>query len=139
MDIFTKMHEYWRDSLNEDATEATAIDEVIPASEKTRIDNSITYPSSWKFNNSSEKFMSKLVLDFYLSILSNRDGIPEFENINHEALLYDEINGAEIEGGGRIIVAVNESTFKIPDEADSGLIYVGLDENFEVVTPFAYS
>ena len=83
--------------------------------------------------------MSKLILDFYVSVLSNRDDIDEFENIKPEALLYDEINEAEIEGGGRIIVAVNDTTFDIPDEADSGLVYVGLDEDFEVVTPFVCS
>lgn len=139
LDIFTKMHSFWGSSLFGTVTEADAIYENVSSSYKSKIENSVNYPSSWSFRNNAEKFMSKLTLDFYVSVLSNRDDIDEFENIKPEALLYDEINEAEIEGGGRIIVAVNDTTFDIPDEADSGLVYVGLDEDFEVVTPFVCS
>lgn len=138
-DVFSKIHDYWRNSYDFNISEASAIEKSVSASVKSRIDNLVAYPSSWTFNSSSEKWMSKLTLDFYLSVLSNKDSVSEFEYIKPEALLYDEINGAEIEGGGRIVFAVNETTFEIPDEADSGLVYVGLDEDFNTVTPFVCS
>ena len=81
--------------------------------------------------------MSKLTLDFYLSMFAKTGNLEAYKAIQNSALLYDEINGAEIEGGGRIIVAV-DGKFEIPEDADSGLIYVGLDENYQPVTSFIY-
>ena len=62
-------------------------------------------------------------------------GDPEaFKNVKSDYLLYDELDGANIEGGGRIIIATKDGKFSIPDDADKGLIYIGLDKNFNVVT-----
>ena len=53
-------------------------------------------------------------------------------------LLYDEINPADIQGGGRVIAATMDGTFEIPDDADYGLIYIGLDADFKPVTGICY-
>ena len=82
--------------------------------------------------------MSKLVLDFYLDMLSNKSKISAFGNIEPDELLYDDIDGADIEGGGRLIIAVKDTTFEIPEDADDGLIYIGLDKNFKPVTDYVY-
>jgi hypothetical protein len=71
-------------------------------------------------------------------MFSGNSGIPAYTKIDREALLYDSIDGAKIEGGGRIIVALSDTTFKIPAGSDDGLIYVGLDENFQPITNFIY-
>ena len=49
-------------------------------------------------------------------------------------LLYDSLMEANIEGGGRLIMAVKDGQFQIPANADKGLVYVGLNENMEIVT-----
>ena len=51
-------------------------------------------------------------------------------------MLYCKEAPVEIEGGGRVIVAVENGSFTIPADAGEGLIYIGLDENFNVVTAF---
>lgn len=61
-----------------------------------------------------------------------------FENVKRSSLLYDETEPADIEGGGRIIVALKLGEFEIPKDADEGLIYVGLNSEFEVVTKLYY-
>lgn len=47
-----------------------------------------------------------------------------------------KINPADIEGGGRVIVALKNGKFEIPQDADYGFVYVGLDDNFEVITDY---
>ena len=49
------------------------------------------------------------------------------------AMLYTEMAPVEIEGGGRILVATQNGSYQIPVDADWGLVYIGLDENFNVV------
>lgn len=137
--VFSKIHNYWRTCYEAVFSEATAIMNSVSSSVKAEISNSVSYPDSWRFKTEEDEWLSKLVLDFYMSILSNKDEIDAFDDVVPEALLYDEINAADIEGGGRIVVAVNGTTFEIPDEADSGLIYVGLDEDFNAVTPFVFA
>ena len=56
------------------------------------------------------------------------------ELVEAQTLLYDEINPADIEGGGRVIAALKDGEFKFPEDADEGLIYIGLNKNFEPVT-----
>ena len=53
---------------------------------------------------------------------------------DREALLYDSLEPAEIEGGGRIVIATRSGTFSIPKDADRGLVYLGLDSHFRPVT-----
>ena len=80
---------------------------------------------------------SKLTLAFYLSLLERSADAPlAYGNVDPLTLLYDEVNPANIEGGGRVIIAVKGNVFDIPEDADDGLVYVGLDENFQPVTPF---
>ena len=81
--------------------------------------------------------MSKITLDFYLSLLSNGEGTPSaYDKVDPFTLLYDEVGAAKIEGGGRVIIALKDNIFEIPEDADEGLIYIGLDENFQPITDF---
>ena len=82
--------------------------------------------------------MSKLTLQFYLSLLSNSENISDFANVNRQSILYDSVEGTKVEGGGRLVFAVTGTTFTIPEDADSGLIYIGLDANFKPVTSPIY-
>ncbi len=133
--IFSKIHKYWRESYSKTLNEAEAIAESVPSSFKKKINNLLSYPKSYDFDNDNDEFMSKLILDFYLSYLSNKDDVDAFEKINGAKLCYDQLDGANIEGGGRIIVALKDSEFEIPEDADEGLVYIGLNQDFEVVGP----
>ncbi len=132
-DIFSKIHSYWKNSYSNTLSEAEAIAKSVNSDFYNKIDSSFEF-NNVTFNNTDEEWLSKLTLNFYLSILNYDSEDPKaFENVESQALLYDEINPAEIEGGGRVIVALKDDSFEIPSNSDDGLIYVGLNENFEML------
>ncbi len=132
--VFTNIHSYWRNSYSDTLCEAEAIYNSVPASTKERIDKLVEYPSDLYFTSNEEAWMSKLTLDFYLKYLRKDAKINNFSKVTPYTLLYNNLGGANIEGGGRIIVAVKNSEFSIPENADHGLVYVGLDKNFKQIT-----
>lgn len=132
-DVYTKIHQYWRESYSSTLCEAEAIYHALPDNVREQIDDMISYPQSVHFSSQEEQIMSKLTLAFYLDMLCNSD---RYQHLDVMTMLYDQINAAQIEGGGRIIIAVKDGEFEIPDGADNGLIYVGLNEDFEVITDF---
>ena len=107
---------------------------------KKSIDKTIDYEGNIDFASKDDEWLSKLALDFYISQLEyDKDDDPEaFERLEASTLLYDEINQANIEGGGRVIVELSDGEFEVPSDADDGLIYIGLNEDFEVVTDYIY-
>lgn len=138
-DVFSNVHDYWRNSYSTTLDEAEALYNAVPKEIQQGIDQSIAYPNELIFEDDEEEWMSKLTLNFYIELLQYDEGEPEvFKQGDVRRLLYDEINAAALEGGGRIIVELKEDTFEIPMDADKGLIYVGFDENFEVTTDFVY-
>jgi hypothetical protein len=137
-DVFSEIHEYWRESYSDTLCEAEAIMNAVPKSVKLEINSFIEYPDEVRFESSAEEWMSKLTLDFYLKMLSEDTDIDAFENIDRSSLIYDERDGTTIQGGGRIIVSVKDAEFEVPSDADNGLIYVGLDKDFEVITGYVY-
>jgi hypothetical protein len=137
--VFRDVMDYWRDSYSSTLSTAEALAKSVPSSVYNGIDNSLNYSGlGLSFNSKEEEWMSKLTLNFYMAMLANDEGISAFNKIDRETLLYDRIDGVNIEGGGRIIVALNGNSFEIPDDADSGLIYVGLDKNFKPIPGFIY-
>lgn len=136
-DVFSKFHKYWRESYSSTLCEAEALANSVPSSVKSKIANSVVYPDSVVFGSDSEEWMSKLTLDFYLSMFAKEGDLEVYDDIRNNTLIYNEINEAEIEGGGRIVVAV-DGKFEIPTDADAGLIYIGLDENYKPVTEYVY-
>ena len=134
--VFSNFHEYWRESYSKTLCVAESLVNSVSSSYKKRVNNLISYPSSLSFNSDDEEFLSKMTLDFYLTSLSKDTEISAFENINHRTLLYDNLDETSIEGGGRIILKVKNGSFEIPEDADAGLIYIGLDSDFNPVTDF---
>ena len=138
-DVFSNIHKYWRTSFSPTLSTAEALIKSVPADVGAAINSSITYPAGVTFRTEEEEFMSKLTLQFYLELLDVEETDPaNFASFEHTALLYNQISAASIEGGGRIIIALQGDSFTIPKDADSGLIYVGLNEDFQVVTPLIY-
>lgn len=138
-DVYSMFHWYWRNSMSTSLSEAEALVHSVDTQVYDAIDQSIPYPFYMTFASEEEKWMSKLTLQFYLELLDEDLSDPaDYSYVQNEYLLYDEINAAQIEGGGRIIFALEGDTYQIPQDADMGLIYVGLDENFDVVTPLLY-
>lgn len=135
--IYSSIMEYWRESYSRTLTVSEAIAKSTSKTVYNDIDGSIDYSNlSIQFDSANDEWMSKLTLNFYLSCLSNDRNITTFKKIDRSSLLYDNISKAEIEGGGRIIVALSGSTFTIPSGSDQGLIYVGLDKDFKPITQF---
>ncbi len=132
--VFKNIHSYWRNSYSDTLCESEAIYNSVPASTKERIGELVEYPSYVYFTSDTEEWMSKLTLDFYLKYLRKDTKINNFTNITPDTLLYGDLAGADIEGGGRIIVAVKNNEFSVPENADSGLVYVGLDKSFKQIT-----
>lgn len=134
-DIFSDIHSYWNDIS--DGSESEALYDSVSSSTKSEIDSLIVYPDEINLSEEDE-WMSKLTLDFYLNILSNEMDIPNHSEFDTANLLYDDLSGASIEGGGRIILSVKNGEFDIPADSDNGLIYIGLDKDFNVVTDYIY-
>ena len=137
--VFTNIHNYWI-GLTE-GNEAEAVYTAVKKADSGKIsevNNLIAYPDSITFSSTQEEWMSKLTLSFYLDFLSDSMSIPNRSEIATSKLVYDDLSGADIEGGGRIIISVKNGEFDIPDDAESGLIYIGLDSDFNVVTDYIY-
>ena len=133
--IFKKIHDAWRSRKTVTFDTAEAIYKSVPDSYKKTVDSLVSYPSKLKFATKEQEWMSKMALDFYLSLMKFEKTDPKvYENVHVERLLYDQINAAEIEGGGRIIFATKDGKFSIPSDADSNLVYVGFDKDFNRVT-----
>ncbi|MBQ4150429.1 MAG: hypothetical protein IJC81_01315 [Clostridia bacterium] len=139
-DVFSNIHNYWRTSYSQTLCDSEAIANSVPSKVKKSIDKTIDYEGNIDFASKDDEWLSKLALDFYISQLEyDKDDDPEaFERLEASTLLYDEINQANIEGGGRVIVELSDGEFEVPSDADDGLIYIGLNEDFEVVTDYIY-
>ena len=141
-DVFAKFHDYWRntysETLKETLSEAEVLANAVPEEIYLAVDQSMTYPTAIVFNNylsDYEQWMSKLTLQFYLDMLDEDESDPvDSHNVDPEKLVYDQLQPALIEGGGRVILQLKTNTFKIPTFAGKGLIYVGLDKDFNVLT-----
>ena len=138
-DVFRDMHDYLRYDASDVPTDAEVIYASVGEEAVQRIDEAIVFPESVQFASPEEEFMSKLTLAFYFSMLNGSIAEPDaYRNIDSMTLLFDELDSTDIEGGGRVIVATKDGSFEIPKDADSGLVYIGLDENFQPVTSIIY-
>ncbi len=136
-DIFHKIHEYWRNSYRADVTEAQTLYESVSDSFRQEIDGRYTWPASVEaaFADPADSWMSKMTLDYYLEIMDmDLAHLVGAEDAARRYMLYTEINRQEIEGGGRMLVATENGSFAIPDDADDGLVYIGFDKDFNTVT-----
>ena len=138
-EVYKRFHDYWRNSYSTTLCDAEALYNSVPEAFIGEISDSFDYPSMVNFDTKEEEWMSKLVLNFYLSLLKYDEGDPEaYQLVQAQTLLYDEVNPADIQGGGRVIVATMDGTFSIPENSDDGLLYLGLDENFRPITDLAF-
>ena len=133
-DVFTKVHSNWRSSSDFTPDEAQLIYNSVPSKVQNDITSRWVYPASvsGKMTSNYQEWMSKLTLDFYLYCL--RQDKVQNNSLVHDSMVYPEINPCNIEGGGRIIVELKNGSFDIPDDADSGLVYIGLDRDYNPVT-----
>ena len=135
-DVFTKVHEFWRSSFDPSITEAKALASSVPESFYQGVDQAYDYPEqlSTFFTCPEEEWMSKMTLSFYMETLSGKLAhLEEFEEALHAYTLYNEVNPQLIQGGGRMLVKTLDGNFVVPDSADPGLVYIGLDENFKPI------
>ena len=137
-EVFHRIHDALRE-LPSAPTDYEVLYEALGDDVVQQIDSFITFPDDVEFDSDEEEFMSKLTLAFYLSMLSGEPASPRvYGGFDSLALFYDELDGCDIEGGGRVIVATKDGKFEIPENADSGLVYIGLDADFNPVTEIIY-
>jgi hypothetical protein len=134
-DVFNKLHTYWRKNFSASISEAESLRSVL-SSKESKIMSTYTYPSNFKISDKDNEFISKLTLDFYMSMMqyNSKDDPKEYKPLDIQKLLYDKVSPAEIEGGGRIIFAVKNGKFEIPSDSDKGLIFIGFDKDFNQIT-----
>ncbi len=135
-DVFSDIHSYWRESYSADVTEEEAVANSVSQEVYDTIDGAYTYADSVnaEFASDYENWFSKLTLDFYLKTFqSDFANLGEYEDRCYELMQYNEVNPLDIEGGGRVFVQTQNQTYTVPTDADANLIYIGLDENFEIV------
>ncbi len=134
-DVFSDIHDYWRNSYSDTLDEAEAIVNSVSSSVYHEVDEVIDYDGQIDFQDADDEWLSKLTLDFYISLLQAEAGSPDaYEKIESQTLLYDEVDPADIEGGGRVIVSLRDGEFKFPEDADEGLVYIGFDKDFNIIT-----
>jgi hypothetical protein len=131
--VFAKIYEAFRSSYST-ISESKAIYNAVSSDFRNQIDNSFDY-SGIRFATKEDAWMSKLVLNFYLNMLSKEGNLPYHSAIKTGSLIYKDGGNQVVEGGGRIILSTGGS-FDIPGGADAGLIYIGLDKDFQVVTTY---
>lgn len=140
-EIFSKIHNYWRGAYRSDITEAHALAMAVSDEAFTEINEKYSYsPRIYTelLDADFDLWLSKLTLDFYIeSLKPDLSNLYGLEDQMRAAMIYSEISPVEIEGGGRIVVAVQNGSYQIPADADPGLVYIGLDSNFEVVSMFS--
>ncbi|MDO4615731.1 MAG: hypothetical protein Q4B15_08900, partial [Lachnospiraceae bacterium] len=137
-DIFSKIHSFWRENPAA-VTEAQAIATTVPENVYSEIDKNYTYNSSVEgsFADEYEAWMSKLTLDFYLNTFqTDMANLGDYEEKCFELMQYNEVNPLDVEGGGRVFVQTKDNQYAVPTDADDNLIYVGLDENFNIVDTY---
>ena len=137
--VFHRIHDYYRSASNADTSTAAALYASVSDSFREQIDKRYDFPAELKFESKAQEWTSKMALDYYLSLLSFDSSDPEtYANVRAASLLYDELDPTLIEGGGRVLVATLDGSFTIPDDADYGLIYIGLDSSYNPVTGICY-
>ena len=140
-EVFSKIHEYWRNSYRADITEGNALASAVSDETFQRINDKYTYAPriySELLGTDMSLWISKLTLDFHIETLkADLANLHGLEDQMHAAMLYSEIGPVEIEGGGRILVATQNGSYEIPADADWGLVYIGLDSNFNVVSMYS--
>ena len=133
--VFHKIHDYLRATVDPTPSDEAALYEALGPDVVSQINGAIAFPESVSFANEKEEFASKLTLAFYLSVLNGEFAdLSAYGDLDKNSLLYDQLDGCRIQGGGRVLLATQGGKFRIPDGADNGLVYIGLDENFKPVT-----
>ena len=142
-DVFSNVHSWWRNSYTANVKEATALAMSLSDKAFQTIMKKYSYPSKiceeLLSRDNFDLTMSYLTLDFHVECLKpTLANLQGHEKQMHANMIYSEINPVDIEGGGRIIVATQNGTYKIPKDADPNLIYIGLDANFNPVSMVTY-
>ena len=134
--VFRDFHNYWRTTFDPNRLfDENALYAVVPETVRQEIDGRYEFPSKLQFEDQYTEFMSKLTLDFYISLLKYDSSDPDaYQKVEAQALLYDEINPADIEGGGRVIAATKDGHFEIPDDAGIPLVFIGFDKDMNQIT-----
>ncbi len=126
-DVFNGVLDHWRRAASvSELTEAKAIAPLLPEETAAKLDALCTYTASVSETLGSEEEirLSKLALAFRIAILLHEsDGLFAI-GAETSVPLYTG-SGRWLSGGGAIYLAANGS-FAVPNDADAGLVFVGV-------------
>lgn len=132
VDVFHNFHDYWRYSGSETLNTAEAIYWSVSEQTRNYINEKYPYALNDPTVTPAQEWLSKLTLDYYLSMLHYDVTSSEtFALVDADKLLFNSLypTDLDLESGGRTVFAVGDG-FTVPMDAENGLIYVGLDENY---------
>lgn len=135
--VYTRLHDYWRAQDRADLTEAEALYHSVTEGFREEIGEKYAYPElvEMRFDSPEEEWMSKLTLDYYIETLDlNFSQLADKGAFVRWLMLYKEVNRQRIQGGGRIVVATENGSYAVPADADEGLVYIALDEEFKMTS-----
>ena len=130
--VFHNFHDYWRYSGSETLCTAEAICYAVSQETRDYINEKYPYTLNDPSVTPEQEWLSKLTLDYYLSMLHYDVSSSEtFALVDADKLLFNSLypTDLDLESGGRTVFAVGDG-FSVPMDAENGLIYVGLDENY---------
>jgi hypothetical protein len=126
--VFRDSLDYWRSASEQSAlTEAKMIRRSLSDEQIASLEALCTYGGAVesRLGSESEILLSKLALAFRLAIVLKKDsGLLSIGTEKPVMPVYTG-SGRRIEGGGAILVECG-NTFRVPADADSGLVFVGL-------------
>lgn len=131
--VFLRVYDYWRNSGSASTSTADALYHGVGEDVRSYIDRKYPYELKGSSLTESERWMSKLILDYYVTQFHFDSEDPEtFRPIEADKLLFNSLypNKLDVEGGGRAVFAVKDGSYTVPADAAPGMIYVGLDQDF---------
>ena len=131
-DVFHNFHDYWRYSGSPTLNTAEAIYNAVGEDVRAKISAKYAYQLPGG-GSEAELFLSKLLLDYYMTQLHFDSEDPEaFRLIEAKQLLYASMypDRLDVENGGRAVFAVTGGSFTVPSDAKEGMVYIGLDSDY---------
>ena len=130
-DVFRNVLKYWRDAETLSAlTEAKAICKQLSDGQKEALRNLCAYSDAIKekIGSEDELLLSELALSFHLAVvLHAQTGLFSIGASVPDMPAYTG-TGRKIEGGGALLLDCGGS-FRVPADADAGLVFVGIRES----------
>lgn len=140
--VFAAYLTYWRTATENDSlTDAKALASILPDALKVALFEQFPFSEATEaaLGSAAEQLLSRLNLAMRLALLTNEQSGLLSIGQTASFPLYTG-TGDKIEGGGALVLAVADSAFSVPCDADAGLLFVGVKDgaivgSYQVTAP----